>query len=47
MASLLNLVHPLLTDHAFRYLILALAFYVYPDDAGDPGVGGFLNKIVN
>ncbi|KAJ5579274.1 hypothetical protein N7450_008141 [Penicillium hetheringtonii] len=29
------------------YLILALAFYVYPDDAGDPGVGGFLNKIVN
>lgn len=29
------------------YLILALAFYVYPDDVGEPGVGGFMSKIVN
>jgi hypothetical protein len=36
--------NPLLTSR-FRYLILALAFYVYPDDVGD-GVG-LMNNLVN
>jgi Ca2+:H+ antiporter len=38
LSSLNDLYMESLTDTDFRYLILALAFYVYPDDVGD-GVG--------
>ena len=31
---------------SYRYLILALAFYVYPDDVSD-GVGGIFSKLAN